>query len=301
MIHFDLNNGVATVEGYDNDMLSENPHELYVNGEDEEISVERGKDAPDLSVEKYGIPSVESNAEFNKPDVSHVSSKFTPFNKNHLEYGVMEHKFKGEINIGRWNGNNLEALVDTMRRRITVDDTIAPVVVAPTDVQAGYNADMGLERMGIATITDASPYPLESWYEDMVESNDGNYEVIKRTHFGRDVRGNIGSAVQTITLDLNVGVIDLSTTKSFDLDQNYPNPVTSSTTIPYASMGGNLDFRLVDMSGKTQKFIEKDNTLMGEHILQLDMNGMKPGQYILVGNDVKGSFDKIMITKTDVR
>lgn len=297
MIHFDLNNSVATVEAYDDDMLKESPHQLYVNGEYEEIAVERGEDVPDLSVEKYGIPSVESNAEFNKPVVSHVSSKFTPFNKNHPEYGVKEDVFKGEINIGRWNGNNLEALVDTMKRRITVDDTIEPLVNAPEDVTIGYNASLGVDRTGMPTSNDASPYALNEWFEDREISDDGNFRKIERTFYSEDVRGNVGSDSQVITVDLNVGIEEAEFQGGFDIEQNYPNPVSSITTVPYyVSTTGNVTFEIWGMSGellgKKTDFAEDP----GIHEFELGMHKYIPGTYLLKAN-YQNNFDCIFIIK----
>jgi hypothetical protein len=110
---------------------------------------------------------------------------------------------------------------------------------------------------------------------------------------------NLGDTTSyNVSVDLGTGIEELTTTKSFDLDQNYPNPVNTTTTVPYASMGGDLEFRLIDIIGKTQKFIEKDNTYKGEGTFELDMSGMAPGQYVLMGQDENGSFDAIQIIKS---
>ncbi|NQU53848.1 MAG: hypothetical protein HQ522_15065 [Bacteroidetes bacterium] len=53
--------------------------------------------------------------------------------------------------------------------------------------------------------------------------------------------------------------------------------------------------------GRTHKVIEKDGTFMGEGEIRIDMSGMKPGMYFFVGNDEKGSVDRIKITKTNLR
>ena len=178
LLSFKLNNGIATLDptfsgdGIRDVLLREDPHTLYVNMNDENMFVERGTNAPDLSDENLGTPSAQTNSTYSTPSVEKVGSKFTPFNENYPEYGVQENVYKGEISTGRWNGTNLESLVDSMKRRITVDDTTAPIVVAPKDTTVNKGSSLEVDVTGMASFSDASPYGVEMWYEDNIVSED---------------------------------------------------------------------------------------------------------------------------------
>lgn len=299
VLSFDLNNGEAVLDpgfsedGIKNYLLRENSDRVKANFKEmanQIIDAHSGQTAT--------TPEVTSNLTHYTPTIEVVEGeKEYTISPDYPEYFEQVNKYLLNTKMGRWSASNLSNLGDTLEVKTTYADIVSPTIVAPADIEAGYNANMGLERMGSPTVNDDSPYPVETWHEDNVLSEDANYKVIERTHSGEDVSGNIGSAKQTITLDLNVGIEELNTTKSFDLDQNYPNPVSGMTTIPYASMGGDLDFKLIDMNGVVRKVFEKDNTFMGEGTFQLNMNGMAPGQYILMGNDEKGSVDCITISK----
>ncbi len=296
IIEFNLENGVPK-EGndfwYSPSLLKEDPHTLYVDMNDENMFVERGANEPDLSEENLGTPSAQTNSEYSTPSVEKVSSKFTPFNENYPEYGVQENVYKGEISTGRWNGTNLEGLVDSMKRRITVDDTIDPIIYAPNDITVNKGSSIEPDVTGVASFSDASPYGVEMWYEDSIVSEDTNYRVIERTHFGKDVRDNIGSAKQTITVDLNTGIKEAFEQGGFDLEPQYgPNGINLKT---FTSKPGDISIEVFDIQGRM--LLQKHYDSWNKKDFWIRNNGLfKSGTYIargtFIGDDGKATLEK---------
>ena len=306
LIPFYLNKGIAT---YNANEL--NPNVLFQNPTDgivkfdkkNDVYVEASANGEDLSEQAIGKPNLETNlheyyagigvkhnppiaAGTYAPTEKFVDGKKELFDSRYPEYFKMTRKYIAEAVMGRWSGKNLENLIDSTEFTITVDDTTKPTVIAPADVTARNNADMSTKRMGSATATDNSPYPLDIWYQDNEVSNDGDYKVIERTFFAEDVRGNIGEAVQKITLDLNTGVEEMHKgNKALDIDV-LGNPVTSKTRLRVSSNKFLKEGRvfIYNTTGQLIDAIEVDNLPANEEreIGYSGFGSLRPGSYMVV-------------------
>ncbi len=64
------------------------------------------------------------------------------------------------------------------------------------------------------------------------------------------------------------------------LGQNYPNPFKDTTNIPFRSIGGNVQLRLLDERGATVSVLIDRDVARGQHVYRLSRSGLKPGVYI---------------------
>jgi len=63
------------------------------------------------------------------------------------------------------------------------------------------------------------------------------------------------------------------------LGQNYPNPVTHSTTIAFASKGGMVSIQLFDATGRLVQTVVQREYERGQYEVQVDRGTMSPGIY----------------------
>jgi hypothetical protein len=219
ILAFDLSNGTAKVApGFSDDGISdylvrENPHSTNVNMKDDAKYVEIGESEPDLSTDALGEPAVETNAENYETATEIVSSEFAPFDSTYPEYGIAVQKFKGGYfegnKIGRWHAGNLENLVDSMERTITIDDTTPPTLSGlPIDTIiveyfAGLNSQLLVqEQLHQCSIYDNSSYPLDTVISiSSSQTTDSSFTqfnfIASATCTFTDVRGN-STTVQPI-------------------------------------------------------------------------------------------------------
>ncbi len=299
ILAFDLNNGEATLDpgfGYGGIafyLLREDPHTTKIKMSPLEGKlVEMGSSAPNTSPEVTGIPAIETNLEHYSPTLTHTDKDTTYLmDSAHPEYFSFTRKFMADVKMGRWSGSNLPNLKDSTSQKITVDDTVAPVVVAPADVTIGYNSSTGIERTGAASATDDSPYPIEMWYEDSVISEDANYKIIERTHFGADVRENIGNGKQKITIDLNVGVDEAKKQNGFDVQPQYgPNGINLKT---FTSKHGDISLEVFNMNGQLLR--QKHYGPFNKQDMWIRQDGIfKPGMYVVRGTFVDSKGNKYL-------
>jgi hypothetical protein len=84
---------------------------------------------------------------------------------------------------------------------IVVDDTTMPVVTAPADAAVACGADIGTAVLGEATAMDnCDSEPSVSFDDVIIDGICGSSYVIERVWRATDQCGNIGEAVQTITV-----------------------------------------------------------------------------------------------------
>lgn len=63
------------------------------------------------------------------------------------------------------------------------------------------------------------------------------------------------------------------------LGQNYPNPVTSSTTITFATQGGATSIQLFDATGRLVRTLVQQDYPRGKHQVTMDRGALVPGNY----------------------
>jgi len=63
------------------------------------------------------------------------------------------------------------------------------------------------------------------------------------------------------------------------LGQNFPNPVSRTTTIEFRSEGGTVNIQLFDASGRLLRVLHHGPTARGVHRLDFDRSGLATGQY----------------------
>jgi len=92
-----------------------------------------------------------------------------------------------------------------------------------------------------------------------------------------DLDNAIGVVQEYITLASEQEVISKP---GYSLGQNYPNPVTGSTTIRYSlDRPGKVSFVLINTIGEEVFRMVEDYAIAGSHDLQLSLEGMAPGIY----------------------
>ncbi len=255
LIEFRLKNSLAdeTKTRTTSYLLTENPHTTTVKlSQLEDKLIERGANAPDLSSEAMGIPTVSTNLEDYEAMMKHEDGEKTYLiDSDHPEYFTFTRQFTADVEMGRWSAENAKNLADTIRQDIRVGDTTSPVVTAPADITIGYNTSTGTEITGEATGTDDSPYTLDSWYEDNIISQDANYKVIERTHFKEDISENLGSDKQKITVDLNTGMNEAKAQGGFDIEPQYSSRGVNLKT--FASERGDVALKVFNLNGQLVK------------------------------------------------
>jgi hypothetical protein len=76
------------------------------------------------------------------------------------------------------------------------------------------------------------------------------------------------------------GINDLQASKYSDLGQNYPNPVSHSTTFPYTvRKTGDVSFRILDLTGKEIENIKAGVKTQGEYKFELNTDKLPNGIY----------------------
>lgn len=93
-------------------------------------------------------------------------------------------------------GNPVEAV-----QTIIVDDLTAPVVTAPADASVGCSDDISTDVLGSATVEDnCDAAPSLSFSDTITLSDTPGVYSIERVWTSVDVCGNVGQAIQTITV-----------------------------------------------------------------------------------------------------
>ena len=130
LIPFYLNNGEASYK--DNEisptMIKENPHELYVQGNDEEILLPKGTDSNSISPLTYGNLTFDTNSKIYSPVRGEMTQTSEEVTIDGVKYDKITQEQIAKMNVGRWTGAkkekwndfNLENLVDTARRVILI-------------------------------------------------------------------------------------------------------------------------------------------------------------------------------------
>jgi hypothetical protein len=63
------------------------------------------------------------------------------------------------------------------------------------------------------------------------------------------------------------------------MEQNYPNPFTSSTTFKFNSDGGIVSIEIYDAAGRRVRIITNQEYTRGQHEITIDRGSMAPGIY----------------------
>ena len=94
-----------------------------------------------------------------------------------------------------------------------------------------------------------------------------------------------------------------SSSTLFHLSQNYPNPVTTSTTIPFTlSKPEHVRLSVCDILGREVAVLVDGERMAGEHSIPFHAVGLKSGIYFSVlrtGSEVE--IRKMMVVNSDVR
>ncbi|MAT40492.1 MAG: hypothetical protein CL946_12925 [Ectothiorhodospiraceae bacterium] len=80
-----------------------------------------------------------------------------------------------------------------------------------------------------------------------------------------------------------VSVAQPGSPADFTLRSVYPNPATSSITVPYSTSGNRaLDISLYDSFGRAVRKIANPASNSGEHSVRIETHGLPPGMYFVV-------------------
>lgn len=137
---------------------------------------------------------------------------------------------------------------------------------------------------------DAGGDGLSFWF--FPENGSGSLQLERKLTSGNGIPvysfdPDFGGGVQ---YDFYIGDITSATEQtdqSFQLFSTYPNPVLDELKIDLLGFEGKeLDFRLVDVNGKTM-LIKKYRSESGNETTELDLSRLAPGMYFLHGTDGK--------------
>ena len=93
-----------------------------------------------------------------------------------------------------------------------------------------------------------------------------------------------------ITSALNLITTPVSTVKAFTLQQNYPNPFSKSTSIPFVlTEASNVKIILSDLSGKQVAEVVSGSYPSGQHEVLFTADGLNKGMYICTIQTEEGS------------
>lgn len=77
----------------------------------------------------------------------------------------------------------------------------------------------------------------------------------------------------------DVGMISGANQGSEALGQNFPNPFIKSTTLPFATEGGEVTIQLFDTNGRLVRILLQQNMSRGQHSITIDRAGLTAGVY----------------------
>jgi hypothetical protein len=116
--------------------------------------------------------------------------------------------------------------------------------------------------------------------------------------YSRNLGLNTGIELLKVSDNVNVG-IDPYQLAGYNLDQNYPNPFSSSTNITYSvPVNSQVVIKVYDVAGREIKTIENSFKTAGSYTIVFDGNQLPAGEYFyrLTAN-AYSSTKKIVILK----
>ena len=82
-----------------------------------------------------------------------------------------------------------------------------------------------------------------------------------------------------------------------NLGQNYPNPFSVYTEIPFRSRGGHVNLKLYDQNGQLVSELINRDFSRGDHIFRLERSNLRTGVYIYELNHLGISYRKTLLAK----
>ena len=164
----------------------------------------------------------------------------------------------------------------------------------------GWRGDVKTHIMNINTdaVTKDAMFDDEGAYVALDENGQAAVTLdfaCLQCHTKRDVEWAAGFADDIHENGINTDV-ETSDIASFDLKQNYPNPVNSKTTIEfYLANPTNVELKLMDASGQEVETLIRNYMPAGDHQLQLDSRSLPNGVYIYTIQTKEFSASKKMI------
>lgn len=130
--------------------------------------------------------------------------------------------------------------------------------------QAVYTANPTIYTNGI------DPVPI---INDGVFADGYNYQLATLTPNGSGGYDSfLEVTIQGSGVATQVGNIEKQTARQFSMGQNYPNPFSNETTIPFKLIfASDVKFDLYDLQGKVVRTILMENLSAGDHEIKLDL------------------------------
>ena len=134
---------------------------------------------------------------------------------------------------------------------------------------AGYNKSSDVVASG-ATSAANSSLRLQGTVGQAVIGASRNANTINGQGFWHNVTSQTSSVAQPSAM-----------LADFSLDQNYPNPFQSGTTIRFtANTTANVTLKVYDMAGKLVTTLLSSSVTPGAYVIQYDANMLPSGAYI---------------------
>jgi hypothetical protein len=152
---------------------------------------------------------------------------------------------------------------------------------------------------------DGAGQPLDGRYGldpvlNMFADDDGDDGLIECAELAIwDVALTAEEAALLGSVSGNTGIADNKSMNANDLGQNYPNPFSNSTSIPYEVLkSGKVSFSITDLSGHQVKSIEAGIHSPGNYTLDLNASDLPAGFYnIRMTVNERSSLRKILIVR----
>ena len=131
-----------------------------------------------------------------------------------------------------WMATDTNSNVGNAVQVITVTDTAAPVVTAPTDTAISCEDDSSPSATGTATAVDNCDANPTVAFTDVVSAIVGNNSTITRTWTATDANSNVGNAVQVITItDVAAPVVTAPADIAISCENNNLTTTGSATAL----------------------------------------------------------------------
>jgi protocatechuate 3,4-dioxygenase beta subunit len=165
--------------------------------------------------------------------------------------------------------------------KVTVSSTYAAVSQLTFDIptkNAVYAAFPSLYTKGADPMTIAADNVFSDGVTYQTATLTGNATDGYETYLEVTVQGTGTGGTGT-----GIGHVEKENAKQFNLGQNYPNPHSGVTTIPFTLVNAsNIKFEIYDLSGRKVKELNQGKLSTGDHSLTLNLSslGISHGNYV---------------------
>lgn len=174
------------------------------------------------------------------------------------------------------NDDRSEALAESNEYDVVAADLCATggnhmihfILTEPLDVTAGQDVFVGLHHFGGATVKCATSGSSPAQTSQIYDVPTDTWFYVTSTPMVR------------INFNANVGIEEHDVQNGVGLGQNFPNPVSTNTTIPYSlTTAAKVTMDIYDVAGKLVKTISEGSKAAGTYRVNVNVSDMQEGVY----------------------